>query len=243
MNFTPEQQAMLLELARIDQRISVLQHTRQTHPVHETLRTLSGRAEDLRRAAVRQMAAISDIEREVQRIEGDIEKVQARRTLQQGRIDRNEVPLRDVTPMQHEIARMDERLGELENEQIGAEERLESAREAETAMKHDAEAIGRDVEAAKAEYTKEMADVENELTDLTQQRATFTDTFPAGLLDEYTYAADRNGTLAIMEIRDGVPMGMAADLSPAEISEALLAPADELCWVAATSQIIVRTTS
>ncbi|WP_175955740.1 zinc ribbon domain-containing protein [Schaalia sp. Marseille-Q2122] len=241
MTFAPKDQLLLLELATLDKRASALSHTRESHPTHEILRELAGRADDLRRAAVGQSAAIADCEREVAQIEADVEKVTSRRALQQGRIERNEVPLRDVTPMQHEIARMTERLSDLEEDQLAAEERLEAARAALTAMHNEATAIAADVEAAKARFTEDMGEVEQEMRQLQTEREALVATFPAGLIGEYDYAVQRNGALAIIEVRDGVVVSPGAHLSPAELEAVRLAPADELYWTEDTYQIVVRT--
>ena len=108
------QQLVLLELQKLDQKESSLRHRRQAHPAHETVRELAARLADLRRAAVSQSAVISDCERESTRIEEEIERVRQRRDRQSERIEKNQVPLRDIKSMQHEIAQMDERIKRLE---------------------------------------------------------------------------------------------------------------------------------
>ena len=116
MKATYLNQLSLLELKSFDQRESALRHARDSHPAHGVVRELAGRLDDLKRAAVTQGAAIADIERDVQRSADEIERVSARRAKQQSRIDGNQVPLRDINAMEHEIAQMDKRLSTLENE-------------------------------------------------------------------------------------------------------------------------------
>jgi len=243
VNAPHEDQLLLLDLQKLDQRASKLRHQRNSHPAHATLQELSGRAEDLRRAAITQGAVISDIRREVTRIEDDIEKVRARRELQQGRLDRNEVPLRDVNPMEHEIRRMDQRLSDLEDTQLEAMERLETAETAEQAMKDEAAAIASDVEATRAGFTRDMAGVDEELRGVLAERETLAARVPAELMDEYERSRSRNGALAVVEVRDGQVLGAATELSPAELEDVRRTPEDQLCWAEETGQIIVRTTA
>ena len=122
----------LLELQKLDQKESALRHKRDSHPAHATVREFAGRVADLQRAAISQNALIADVGREVTRIEDEIAKVTERRKRQQGRIDNNQVPLRDISAMEHEIAQMDRRLAKLEDDQVEAEERVEAARAAQS---------------------------------------------------------------------------------------------------------------
>ena len=134
-------QLELLELQKLDQKESALRHKRDSHPAHATVREFAGRVADLQRAAISQNALIADVGREVTRIEDEIAKVTERRKRQQGRIDNNQVPLRDISAMEHEIAQMDRRLAKLEDDQVEAEERVEAARAAQEKMKEEAQAI------------------------------------------------------------------------------------------------------
>lgn len=243
MSASPQDQAKLLDLLRIDQRLSALDHQRRSHPSHATLEVLAGRAEDLRRAAVAQAAVISDIRREASRLETDVERVRARRVTQQARLDANQVPLRDVSAMQHEIARMDQRIAELDDEQLAVEERLEAATAAEAAMRTEAEAIAADVAAAKETYRVDMEEVEAEAARAREEREALAAALPHSLLEDYEYARSRNGALAVIEVRDGLVVGAGAELSPLELDALRRTPADELYWMEGTSQIVVRTTN
>ena len=139
-------QLELLELQKLDQKESALRHKRDSHPAHATVREFAGRVADLQRAAISQTAVIADTMREVTRIEDEIAKVSERRKRQQSRIDNNQVPLRDISAMEHEIAQMDRRLAKLEDDQVEAEERVEAARAAQDQMKAEAQAIAADIE-------------------------------------------------------------------------------------------------
>ena len=64
----------------------------------------------------------------------------------------------------------------------------------------------------------------------------------AALLEEYEAAREKNGALAVIEVRDGNPMGF-AELSPMELERIRLTPSDELYFAEDTGQIVVRTRS
>ena len=234
-------QLELLELQKLDQKESALRHKRDSHPAHATVREFVGRVADLQRAAISQNALIADVGREVTRIEDEIAKVTERRKRQQGRIDNNQVPLRDISAMEHEIAQMDRRLSKLEDDQVEAEERLEAARAAQDKMKAEAQAIAADIEHLKAEFEADVAESDEELRRVIAARRALADRLPHSLLEEYEDARRRNGALAVIEVRDGYGIGVAADLSPMELERIRLTPHDELYLTEDTSQIVVRT--
>ena len=227
-------QLELLTLLGYDQRESVLRHKRESHPAHAVVREFAGRAQDLQRAAVKQSAVISDAGREVARIEAEIAR---------GRIDANQVPLRDISAMQHEIAQMDRRLGELEDDQLAAEERVESARSAQRAMEEESAAIMADVEEHKAQFLADTAATDDELRQVIRARRELVARLDADLVEEYEDAKRRNGVLAVIEVRDGVGVGVGADLSPLELDRIMRTPADEVYRTEDTQQIVVRTTA
>ncbi len=240
MKAAHKDQLLLLDLQKLDQRESRLRHQRDSHPAHATLAELAGRAGDLRRAAVAQGAVISDIQREAQKLEAEIAKVHSRRAIQQGRLERNEVPLRDMTAMEHEIERMDQRISDLEDAQLEAEERVEAAEEARRAMTQESAAIAADVEATRARFTEEMGGVDAELRDVLAQRRELAARLPEELLAEYERSRSRNGALAVIELRRGVAIGAATDLAPAELGVIARLPNDEVYWTEETGQLVVR---
>ena len=86
-----------------------------------------------------------------------------------------------------------------------------------------------------------MAEADDELRRVIAARRELTDRLPSDLLNEYEEARRRNGALAVIEIRDGYGIGVAADLSPMELERIRLTPADEVYLTEETAQIVVRT--
>lgn len=243
MKVSHEDQLRLLELQSLDQRESSLRHRRGKHPAHEKVKELAGRSEDLTRAAIAQSAVISDIQRELTRIEDEISKVRLRRERQQGRIDSNQVPLRDISSMEHEIAQMDTRVASLENQQLEAEERLESASHAAEEMKREAQAIRTDVEDTKKAFAEDTAELDAQLREIIALKRAIIEDLGPTLMGEYEHARSRNGVLAVIEVRNGNGIGVAGELSPLELEKIRQTPEDELYWTEDTAQIVVRTSS
>lgn len=241
MKATHPDQLSLLDLQELDRRESALRHKRDAHPAHAAVRELAGRAEDLQRASITQSAVISDLAREIERIENEISLVSARRARQQARIEGNEVPLRDISSMEHEIAQMDARLSKLEEDQLSVEEQREAAVKAREAMLAEVEAMKSDVESHKAAFAADVAESDEELRSVIKKRRALAESLPADLLAEYESVRRLNGALAVIEVRNGVGIGSAADLSPLELETIRRTPVDELYRAEDTGAIVVRT--
>ena len=118
---------------------------------------------------------------------------------------------------------------------------LEAARAAQDKMKAEAQAIAADIEHLKAEFEADVAESDEDLRRVIAARRELADRLPADLVEEYEEARRRNGALAVIEVRDGYGIGVAADLSPMELERIRLTPDDELYLTEDTSQIVVRT--
>ena len=236
-------QLSLLELQALDQRESALRHKRDAHPAHGVVAELAARAEDLQRAAISQAAVISDLAREIERVDSEIEKVRSRRARQRERIDTNQVPLRDISAMEHEIAQMDARLASLEDDELALEEKSEAAVAAREAMLVEGDAIRADVESAKEGFAADVAELDAELREVIGARRELAASLPEELLAEYEHVRRVNGALAVVEVRSGVGIGVAAEISPLELERIRLTPDDEVYWTDDTGAIVVRTTS
>ena len=142
--------------------------------------------------------------------------------------------------MQHEIARMEQLLEELDEQQLEIMGRLEQAEQAKEAMVTESAAIMDDVAATKVEFGKETADLDNELREVGAAAEALRGELPPALVNEYERAWARNGALAVLEFRDGDIVGGLADLSPSELDQIRKAPADQLYWTEDDQQIVVR---
>lgn len=241
MKAKPSDQLTLLDLQALDQRESVLRHQRDSHPAHATVRELAGRIDDLQRSQITQTSVISDLSREIERITHEIELVSARRDRQRGRIEANEVPLRDISSMEHEIAQMQTRLSRLEDDQLSVEEQRENAQKARESMLSEIEGMKASIEQTKAEFMAEVAEADDELRTVIAKRRELAASIAKDLLDEYERVRASNGALAVLEVRDGVGIGMAAEISPLERETIRTTPADEVYWAEDTGAIVVRT--
>ena len=87
----------------------------------------------------------------------------------------------------------------------------------------------------------EVAEADDELRTVIAKRRELAASIAKDLLDEYERVRASNGALAVLEVRDGVGIGMAAEISPLERETIRTTPADEVYWAEDTGAIVVRT--
>jgi Zn-ribbon protein, possibly nucleic acid-binding len=243
MKALPLEQKHLLELQQLDLQIAKVKHTLRSDPLHKKIAELEGRSNDLRVAKVALQADLDAKNRQANAVEAEIDKVRGRREIQQERLDSGKIPLRDMSPVQHEIASMDARIGTLEDEQLGfladaeqIEANIISAQEAR-------EAIAKDLAEAEFELSAKGGVSEAELRGVNLRREKLITLLPPDLVDEYTRLQGRLGVSVVVEVRDGRPIGSPVDFSMAELAEINAFPKDEIYISDDYEYIVVRTSS
>lgn len=154
MKADPGVQRRLLDLADIDAELSRLAHRRRTLPEDAELE----RAESAVRAAKDKLVSIEtsagDLDRDIRRLERDVEGVRARTTRDQQLLAGAGIGAKQATDLQHELDTLARRQGVLEDEQLEVMEQRE--------------AVGTDLEHARGL----LAEAERSLTDVSARRDT-----------------------------------------------------------------------
>jgi uncharacterized protein len=123
----PSAQRRLLDLAAVDAELSRAQHRRRTMPeqtaVEEAEKTLRA-AQD---AVVVAQTALSDLDRDVAKLDREVEQVRTRETRDQQLLANGSVSAKQASDLQHELASLERRRAVLEEEQLEVMERQEAA--------------------------------------------------------------------------------------------------------------------
>ena len=99
----PKAQRRLLDLQAIDTALNQLAHRRRTCPSRRT-RALARELSALEDNRVRAQVAVDDLDRDIRRLERDIERVRARKDKDETRLTAGTGPARELEALQHEIA-------------------------------------------------------------------------------------------------------------------------------------------
>jgi uncharacterized protein len=240
MKADPAVQQRLLDLAEIDAELSRLTHRRRTLPEHAALTAAEAVLRTARDKLVETETAAGDLDRDISRLERDVEAVRARVQRDNALLAGAGIGAKQATDLQHELETLARRQAVLEDEELEVMERRE--------------AVGVDVEHSRgvlAAAEKEVAAIaerrDSELVDIDTAEAgrqrTRTETvadLPADLLAAYEKRRAQRGVGAAL-LRQRRCQACRLELDRTALSELRAAPADEIVHCAECGVILVRT--
>ena len=139
----PADQRRLLEVQELDTRLDQLAHTRATLPEAARAAELETLARTLRDDVVLLRTKVSDLDRELQRAENDVQAVRTRAERDRARLDSGQGSAKDLVGLQHEVESLARRQSDLEDVELEVMER----REEQAGLLEQTEARLADVEA------------------------------------------------------------------------------------------------
>lgn len=127
MKAEPLVQRRLLDLAGIDTALAQLAHRRRTLPERAELDALARELSALEDERARAQVAIDDLDRDIDRLEQDVDQVRARKRKDEDRLAAGVGPARELEALQHELASLNRRQGDLEDAELELMEQRETA--------------------------------------------------------------------------------------------------------------------
>lgn len=235
----PADQRRLLQVQVLDTRLDQLAHTRATLPEAARAAELDALARTLRDDVVLLRTKVSDLDRELQRAENDVQAVRTRSERDRARLDSGQGSAKDLVGLQHEVESLARRQAALEDVELEVMERREEqvglleatqARLDSTQAETDTVAAARD--ARHAELDSARVAVEDD------RKAAATG-LPEAMTKVYERLRGRlgSGAASLVEGRcDGCRMPMA----PSEVHTLLQMPAEEMLRCPQCERILVR---
>ncbi len=242
MKAAAEAQRRLLDLQASDTAIAQLDHRRTTLP--ETARARALQA-DRARAAEQVIAAetvVSDLEGEQAKAESDLGPVRDRLARDEQRVaDGSVTDAKALQGLLDEIEHLKRRISELEDVQLDAMERLETAREAadraieaKTTLEDELRAVLKVREGKLAELAADRGQHEAE-------RDAIAAAVPADLLALYTRVAEKSGGVGAALLRQGRCGGCQLEANASDMNRYRAAAEDEVLRCEECNRILVRT--
>ncbi|WP_262282279.1 zinc ribbon domain-containing protein [Micromonospora sp. MA102] len=127
MKADPKVQRRLLDLQAIDTTLAQLAHRRRTLPELAELEALARELSALEDERVRAQVAVDDLDRDIARLEKDVDQVRARKTKDENRLAAGTGPARELEALQHELTSLNRRQGDLEDAELELMEQRETA--------------------------------------------------------------------------------------------------------------------
>ena len=177
----PETQALLLDLQALDTHLQQLVHREKTLPEHEALTAVTEESESVRTTLMTARGELEDARTELGRVESDVQLVEARIARDDERLQASS-SVKDIAGLEHEVASLRVRLGDLEEIQLTVMERvevLELTAEAALAQQQDhAERLA----AAQSAFDVALAALREEREQVVAQRASLVARIPDELV-------------------------------------------------------------
>jgi uncharacterized protein len=235
----PQAQRRLLDLQAIDTALAQLAHRRKSLPELAEIATISRELSALEDQRVRAQVAVDDLDRDITRFEKDIEQVRTRKARDQARLDAGGA-LREIEGLQHEMATLNRRQGELEDAELELMEQRETAEQTLNDIRKKLTEASERRAAAEARRDEAFADITKEQEFKTQARAPLAGDLPGDLLGLYDKIRADSGLGAAL-FRAGRCGGCRIELYGADLNRVKSAPADEVVRCEECRRIMVRT--
>jgi predicted nucleic acid-binding Zn-ribbon protein len=236
---SPADQAKLLDLQDLDNKLQQLENRGRALPELAKLAGLAGELDERRRLLTERTGVLEDAKRELGRLESDVALVEQRMTRDTDRL-RTATSTKDVTALEHELASLTRRRSDLEDIELDVMQRVEDAEvglaEARAAF-DDTVASRRTLEETRDAALEQLA-LEKRHT--TANRETVAAELPADLLDLYERQRARYGWGASL-LRGGVSSASGVALGANEMAKIRAAAPDEVLLCPDSSAILVRT--
>jgi predicted nucleic acid-binding Zn-ribbon protein len=238
----PADQLHLLDLQGIDLYLDQLAHRRRSLPELAEISRISESLRGLQDDVVRARTEVEDLDREIRRLETDVEQVRQRSERDQQRMASGAVSSpKELEKLEHEVASLARRQGELEDTEL---ELMEKREESDAALS-SAQAALDEASAGLADAEKRrdaaFAEVDAAVADRTAARGPLAATIPGDLLALYEKVRAANGGIGAAMLRARRCQGCHLDLAGADLAAARGAAEDEVVRCEECRRILVRT--
>ncbi len=241
MKADPDAQRRLLDLQAIDTALAQLAHRRRNLPQHAELDKLARELSGLEDERVRAQVAVDDLDRDIARLEKDIEQVRTRKSKDQARLDSGRGPARELEALQHELASLSRRQTELEDTEL---ELMEQREQSQATVDEVAQRLGM-VSDRRDEVRRHrdemMAQLAKDEEFRKSGRAPLAADLPADLVALYDRIRESSGGIGAALLRKGRCEGCRIELSGADRARVRAADPDEVIRCEECRRILVRT--
>jgi predicted nucleic acid-binding Zn-ribbon protein len=226
-------QQKLLDLAAEDVALGQLAHRRRTLPENTAVETATREEAELAAAVVRAETEVRDLQREIKRLEGDVETVRA--------LDSGSVSAKQMTDLQHEMQSLARRQSDLEDQELELMEQLETAEAALDEAREGQQAARAGLERAQQLRDDALADIADGTAQHEAARAEAAARIPADLLALYERIRTQTGSTGAAVLRARQCQGCRIELFGKELAAVRNADPHEVVRCDNCGRILVRT--
>ena len=241
MKAAPEFQRRLLDLQAVDTALARLEHIRKTLPETDEARRLHADRGRMAERVVEAETRVLDMTAEADRAEADIVPVKERLERNRRRIDAGEIAdPKALSAMLDESDHLEKRIGDLEDLQLEAMERLDEAKEVLVAAGDARDAIAGQLRALLKTREAKIADLDADRALRQSERDAIASALPADLLALYARIAERSGVGAAL-LQASRCTGCQLAVTSIDLVRYRAAAEDEVLRCEECQRILVRT--
>ena len=242
MKADPFVQLRLLDLQALDSALDRLAHRRRTLPELAEIERLDALVDGLRDGIVRAETELSDLAREQEKFEREIDQVRTRKARDEERLASGAITNpKQLQDMEHEVATLTRRQSDLEDGELEVMEKVETVQAQLDELTGRRDAHLSDRAAAEERRDASLAEIGAEVERTTAERAELAATFPADLLALYEKIRANEGGIGAGAIERGRCGGCRLDLMGNEKADIRAAPVDAVLRHEECGRIMVRT--
>ncbi|WKV15606.1 C4-type zinc ribbon domain-containing protein [Janibacter limosus] len=243
MKADPFVRARLLDLQALDTRLQQIDHARTRVPQIAAVQEAGSRLQQVSDDVVRVETGLSDIRREVDRAEADVQQVRDRTARNTSRLESGRGSAKDLQALQHELESLARRQAELEDVEIEVMERQESVETRLGELTSQRAEVQAEVDRLTAERDAAVAELDAERIEVARPRdeiAASIDDAPPAL---YERIREHSGGPAAAELKHGRCGGCRLELNPTDLAAIDKTASNEVVRCEECSRILVRTPS
>jgi predicted nucleic acid-binding Zn-ribbon protein len=237
----PQVQRRLLDLQAIDTTLAQLAHRRRVLPERAELEALARELSALEDERVRAQVAVDDLDRDITRMEKDVEQVRARKSKDEARLAAGSGPARELEALQHELVSLNRRQSDLEDAELELMEQRESAQGVLDGIERRLAETRERRAAAEQRRDASLAEIAKEEEFKRGARQPLAGDLPADLIALYDKVREASGGLGAALLTAGRCGGCRLELSGADRARIAKAPKDEVVRCEECRRIMVRT--
>jgi uncharacterized protein len=235
------EQQKLLDLAAEDVALSQLAHRRRTLPEVAAVEAAEESERALSADVVRAQTEVSDLSREVRRLESDVDTVRQRAARDQQRLDSGSATPKEMTNLQHEMESLARRQADLEDQELELMERLETAESALAAAQQGLLEAREARERAEQLRDDALADIADGTGRHESARAAIAGGISAPLLSLYDRIRAQTGGTGAAMLQARACQGCRIELNGRELAAVRNADPHEVVRCENCGRILVRT--
>ncbi|MEU5564725.1 zinc ribbon domain-containing protein [Micromonospora musae] len=240
MKADPKVQRRLLDLQAIDTALAQLAHRRRALPERAELDALARELSALEDERVRAQVAVDDLDRDIARVEKDVEQVRARKDKDEARLAAGSGPARELEALQHELVSLNRRQSDLEDSELELMEQRETAQGALDGVEQRLAGSREKRSATEQRRDESLAEIAKEEEFKRGARQPLADDLPSDLVTLYERIREETGLGAAL-LTGGRCGGCRLELSGADLARIRKSAPDDVVRCEECRRIMVRT--